>query len=330
LEQEKIQLKKEKDQMKLQLRMARSWIRKVIVRGYELEHQQQQQHHNAGGHSNTTPTWVELSSLNEDVELLTSQLHATSLMELTLPMATNPSLDPTLLCPTQEMIEASIQHMQTLSLSHLSHSLSKMKQCASDIRHDKNRKVEEPIQKKTSHNTSSPSHTATSPTTPIKHPWSKDELSALAKAVKKYPPGCGNRWDSIATFVNNACRGSSRNRDECIEKFNHVAHQAKNVHAENTSTTTTAPHTHTTAHTNGTKSSFLESKVEEGTTTCKISDWTEEQDQQLQMGLAKYPSTMDKNERWANIASCVKGKSKKECVERFKIIREAIMKNKEP
>jgi DnaJ family protein C protein 2 len=36
---------------------------------------------------------------------------------------------------------------------------------------------------------------------------------------------------------------------------------------------------------------------------------------------------MDKNERWASIAKGVDGKSKKECVERFKAIRAAI-KNK--
>ena len=36
---------------------------------------------------------------------------------------------------------------------------------------------------------------------------------------------------------------------------------------------------------------------------------------------------MDKNERWAAIAKGVNGKSKKECVQRFKAIR-AALKNK--
>jgi len=55
--------------------------------------------------------------------------------------------------------------------------------------------------------------------------------------------------------------------------------------------------------------------------------WSEEQDKQLQDGLAKYPATMDKNERWASIAKMVNGKTKKQCVGRFKAIRDAI-KNK--
>ena len=59
--------------------------------------------------------------------------------------------------------------------------------------------------------------------------------------------------------------------------------------------------------------------------TCEV--WTEEQDSLLQEGLAKYPATMDKNERWDSIAKGVKDKSKKDCVDRFKSIREAL-KNK--
>jgi DnaJ homolog subfamily C member 2 len=57
-------------------------------------------------------------------------------------------------------------------------------------------------------------------------------------------------------------------------------------------------------------------------------EWTELQDSQLQDGLAKYPSTMDKNERWDCIAKGVDGKTKKDCVERFKAIREALKSKK--
>lgn len=59
-----------------------------------------------------------------------------------------------------------------------------------------------------------------------------------------------------------------------------------------------------------------------------LNPWSEAQDSQLQEGLAKYPSTMDKNERWDSIAKGVEGKTKKECVERFKAIREALKTKK--
>jgi DnaJ homolog subfamily C member 2 len=56
--------------------------------------------------------------------------------------------------------------------------------------------------------------------------------------------------------------------------------------------------------------------------------WTDEQDKALQEALKKYPATMDKNERWDSIAKDVEGKSKKECVNRFSAIRDAIQAKK--
>ena len=52
--------------------------------------------------------------------------------------------------------------------------------------------------------------------------------------------------------------------------------------------------------------------------------WTPHQDQQLQHGLQMYPSSLEKNTRWSRIAQEVTGKSKKECVARFKGIRTAL------
>lgn len=127
-------------------------------------------------------------------------------------------------------------------------------------------------------------------------PWTKEELSALAKAVKKYPPGGANRWEAIALFINNVCKPQEpRLKEECIEKYNQIANAVPGKQAES-------------------KQSCSDT-------------WTDEQDRQLQEGLKTYPATMDKNERWTSIAKGVDGKSKKECVERFKAIRAAI-KNK--
>jgi DnaJ family protein C protein 2 len=128
-------------------------------------------------------------------------------------------------------------------------------------------------------------------------PWTKQELSALAKAVKKYPPGGANRWEAIALFINNVCKPQDpRSKEECIEKYNQIA---------------------------VTMNKQQEIKQPSGGDNV----WTDEQDAQLQKGLKSFPATMDKNERWASIAEGVDGKSKKECVERFKAIRTAI-KNK--
>jgi DnaJ family protein C protein 2 len=132
-------------------------------------------------------------------------------------------------------------------------------------------------------------------------PWGAEELAALAKAVKKYPAGGANRWEAIALFVNNLCKlEDPRKKEECIEKYNQVV--ISSASAANT------------------KPSGSDSK--------EISEWTEELDKQLQAGLSEFSSSMEKNERWSSIAKGVPGKTKKDCVDRFKAIREALKNNK--
>jgi DnaJ family protein C protein 2 len=139
--------------------------------------------------------------------------------------------------------------------------------------------------------------------------WTKEELSALAKAVKKYPPGGSSRWEQIALFVNNLCKQDEpRSKEECIEKYNNVA----------------KTHSKPTESTNG----VAAASEPENSSQSNEDVWTAEQDQQLQDGLAANPASMDKNERWTAITECVPGKSKKQCAQRFKVIRDALKKKK--
>ena len=146
-------------------------------------------------------------------------------------------------------------------------------------------------------------------------PWSKEELGALAKAVKKYPPGGSNRWDAIALLVNNLCKlPDPRTKEECIEKYNSIASA---VVAPSTATTM-AP-----AAVGGDEiDSSATAAAEDG------APWTEEQDALLPEMLRKYPADMDKNERWKLISKGVPDKTKKECVQRFKSIRDAVRQGK--
>jgi DnaJ homolog subfamily C member 2 len=195
-------------------------------------------------------------------------------------------------------------------------------------------------------------------------PWTKEELSTLAKGVKKYPPGGSSRWDQITLYMSNICKKSCpRTKEECIAKYNEVARN--NSSSSSNVSSGTAP---AESKTNGNKSSptmpsssSLPSAKEAAaavsngnksaaaplpsparaaaaaaaTTTAppSVADsnndcWTAEQDEQLQAALSKFPVSMDKNERWTAIAAAVTDKTKKQCVQRFKVIREALQKKK--
>lgn len=58
--------------------------------------------------------------------------------------------------------------------------------------------------------------------------------------------------------------------------------------------------------------------------------WSQEQQKQLELALREFPATMEAQERWTKIAEKVTGKTKKQCIDRFKMLRDAIKKTAPP
>lgn len=146
-------------------------------------------------------------------------------------------------------------------------------------------------------------------TSTAKEPFTKDEMSALAKAVKKFPPGGANRWDQISSYINSVCRPEiPKTKERCIAIFNQYNKSKP-------------------AGQNGSVAKAAAPAPAPAVASSEDDHWTDEQDKQLQDGLVNYPASMDKNERWTSIAKGVPGKTKKQCVQRFKAIRDVI-KNK--
>ena len=265
--EERAKLKMQKEQGKKVLRKAKQTFRKIVLEGYEAE-------------STCSKTWDTFDHMNDDLEFLCSWLSLVDLQSLTNDLTKDVETNFNLVV----VRDAARKHRKVAEIQ------------SKEDKEQRELLRQADVEKEAAKKAASASK-----------PWSKEELSALAKAVKKYPPGGANRWDSIALFINNLLKlADPRTKEECIEKYNAVASGAVQP-----SSTETVPQS--TSETNSSKD------------TESIA-WSEEQDKQLQEGLAKYPSSMDKNERWTAIAKCVSGKSKKECVQRFKAIREALKK----
>ncbi|GIX64703.1 DnaJ domain-containing protein [Babesia caballi] len=118
--------------------------------------------------------------------------------------------------------------------------------------------------------------------------WSSDELSRLSKAVELHVAGVSDRWSLIAKHV------KTKSAAQCIQMAREVA-SGKRVDS-------TTPRVNIA---NGVHGDL----------------WTPEQQSEFEAALAKYPTSLDPATRWRMIASEVEGKTPKECLSRFKMIK---------
>ena len=145
--------------------------------------------------------------------------------------------------------------------------------------------------------------------------WSKEEMFLLQKGVKKYPAGTKQRWDKIKEIV------KTKSEDEIIQMTHYLILNPNIKFEENINLKELLKKE---------KKENKEEKQKNSEKNEKKSEmnWTAEEQKLLEEALKKYPSSLPANERWTNIAKHV-GKTKKQCVERYKYLANIIKKNKE-
>ncbi|EPT30129.1 DnaJ domain-containing protein [Toxoplasma gondii ME49] len=166
--------------------------------------------------------------------------------------------------------------------------------------------------------------------------WTPDELSLLAKGLQKFPGGTARRWKLIADLI------GTKTQEEVVEKtkemsegaslkamgskISQVAFDQFRVHNQGAFKKIDADPDRKDV--GETRPQTAASPAKEPQETAESTDWTPAQQMALEKALAKHPATMPANERWTAIAAEVPGKTKKECVERFRQIRAAILAKK--
>eukprot|EP01029_Cantina_marsupialis_P017671 TRINITY_DN3984_c0_g1_i1.p1 TRINITY_DN3984_c0_g1~~TRINITY_DN3984_c0_g1_i1.p1 ORF type:complete len:647 (-),score=322.00 TRINITY_DN3984_c0_g1_i1:247-2187(-) len=191
-----------------------------------------------------------------------------------------------------------------------------------------------------------------------KSTWNEDEDACLAKAIAKYPGGSRSRWKCIAQYINHALRLSDeKTAEDCISRAKNigrfdvvrgptVAPEKDFARFQKTRRVTKnqkidGPSNVKIAGPDGVDGLAEKKKKKKSSKTAAAAGgdkeksdevtedgWSKTQQTQLEVAMRKHPATMKASERWSAIAAEVDGKNRKECVARFKEIRQKILNAK--
>eukprot|EP00931_Biecheleriopsis_adriatica_P101042 TRINITY_DN76267_c0_g1_i1.p1 TRINITY_DN76267_c0_g1~~TRINITY_DN76267_c0_g1_i1.p1 ORF type:complete len:622 (+),score=230.19 TRINITY_DN76267_c0_g1_i1:85-1950(+) len=166
--------------------------------------------------------------------------------------------------------------------------------------------------------------------------WSTEELGVLAKGLQKFPGGMGGRWGLITKMLNEC--GFQRTEKEVLDKTKELSgNMGTNMRSMGSKIPQSdtlqagakaAPKAKAQAAAEPTAQKQGEKDAEGKAEEAKADEWSAEQQQALEKALQRHPATLDKNERWKLIAEDVPGKTKSQCVARFKYLREQVSKAK--
>ena len=175
--------------------------------------------------------------------------------------------------------------------------------------------------------------------------WSNAELQLLVKAVNLYPPGTQQRWMQVAEYV--SYHGGEQRTERDVIK------QVKLLKSDTMSTSSSAAQLKdaqkseeinaapavgiqkSEANSNrsaaevpaaATMTAPAATNAASATAAAGEDEWDAEQQRQLERALKATPATDP--ERWEKIAAQVEGKTKKQCVRRYKRLAELVKQAK--
>lgn len=148
--------------------------------------------------------------------------------------------------------------------------------------------------------------------------WTDDDLIELAQMVKKFPPGTPSRWELIAETMH--------------RQVGEVAYMARKIKddgykvpkGENENNEDDQEIENDKPRKTKTKGGKIQAKGEEGG-----GDWGQAQQRALETALQKFPKGSC-HDRWDKIARLVPGKSRDECMLRFKYLADLVRKKNSP
>lgn len=166
--------------------------------------------------------------------------------------------------------------------------------------------------------------------------WSTEDVQLLIKAVNLFPAGTTQRWDVCAEFIN------QHNKTEVVRGAKETLAKAKEMQSGNFAMSSLKDEVNKLAYENlqkGVKKEVLERASAESVASERHagespaeqagnnnSAWVPEEQKLLEQALKTFPSSTP--ERWERISEAVPGRSKKDCMKRYKELAELIKAKK--
>uniref|UniRef100_A0A8C2B831 DnaJ homolog subfamily C member 2 n=1 Tax=Cyprinus carpio TaxID=7962 RepID=A0A8C2B831_CYPCA len=154
--------------------------------------------------------------------------------------------------------------------------------------------------------------------------WNEEDLQLLIKAVNLFPAGTNARWEVIANYMNqHSSSGVKRNAKDVINKAKTLQkldpHQKDEI---NRKAFEKFKKEHSVVP--QTVDNAVPSERFDGAES-NSSPWTTEEQKLLEQALKTYP--VNTPERWEKISDAVPGRSKKDCMKRYKVSRFRVLQH---
>ncbi|KAM7350466.1 uncharacterized protein F54F2.9 [Cochliomyia hominivorax] len=144
--------------------------------------------------------------------------------------------------------------------------------------------------------------------------WTDEDLAELIRLVKKYPAGLSNRWVIISENMNRTVQEVTFMAAKIKENGFRIAGQTDSVAESIVQETVKIV-----------KKEKV--KLKEKNIVIPETNWSQDQQKALEAAIVKYRKTAG-GDRWQKIANCVPGKSKEECLIRYKYLCELVKSQK--
>uniref|UniRef100_A0A0V0G6V0 DnaJ homolog subfamily C member 2 n=1 Tax=Triatoma dimidiata TaxID=72491 RepID=A0A0V0G6V0_TRIDM len=161
------------------------------------------------------------------------------------------------------------------------------------------------------------------------HSWTQDDINLLIKAVNLFPAGTSQRWEVVANFMKQHCKNGHEynlSPKDVLSKAKELQSCSDEQNARLKLAANKTAYKQLEEQQNK-RPGVGESLPEETSQRFLVGEaWTAEEQRLLEQALKTYPTNTQ--ERWDRIAECVKSRTKKECILRYKELAEMVRAKK--